>query len=126
MCDVANHVPLLCLKKKDAPRRLNFSTKQKLTCAIRVLTYRLSADLFDKFLNIGESIALEILQHFTRAIWNVYHEEFLRRPTKSDLPQLLDKAIAKLGISGNGGEPRLYALAMEKLPCRMAQTVYRI
>lgn len=43
---------------------------------MRMLAYRLSIDLFDEFLDMTESTALEILQHFTRAIWSVYYVEY--------------------------------------------------
>lgn len=82
MRDVANHNPYF-VQKRDATGRVSFSTTYILF--IRMLAYDITADIFDEFLDIAESTAIEILEHFTRAIWNVYHEQYLRRPTLVDL-----------------------------------------
>lgn len=101
MRDVANHDPYF-VQKKDGLGRVRFSTEQKLTCAMRMLAYGISAYFCDNFLDIAKSMACEILEHFTRAIWNVYHKEYLRRPNKADLRRLLDKAASK-GFPGMVG-----------------------
>ncbi|XP_004295688.1 PREDICTED: uncharacterized protein LOC101301664 [Fragaria vesca subsp. vesca] len=77
MCDVANYDPYL-VQRRDAIGRVGLSTEQKLTCAMRQLAYGVTADFFDDYMDIAKSIAIEILEHFTRAIWNVYHEHYLR------------------------------------------------
>lgn len=77
MHDVANYDPYF-VQTRDASDRVSFSTEQKLTCAMRMLAYGLPGDLCDEFLDIAESTACEILNHFTRAIWNVYHKHYLR------------------------------------------------
>ncbi|KAL6134201.1 hypothetical protein ACLB2K_066434 [Fragaria x ananassa] len=91
MHDVANHDSYF-VQKPNASGRLGLSTEQKLACTMRMLAYGLPADLCDEFLNIAESIALEILSHFTRAIWKVYHKHYLCRPSKVDLRWLLNVA----------------------------------
>ncbi|XP_024163735.1 uncharacterized protein LOC112170623 [Rosa chinensis] len=91
MHDVANHDPYF-VQTDDASGRVGLSTEQKLTCAMRTLAYGLPADLCDEFLDVVESTALEILSHFTRAIWNVYHDHYLCRPTPAYLQRLLDVA----------------------------------
>ncbi|XP_040374565.1 uncharacterized protein LOC112198736 [Rosa chinensis] len=91
MHDVANHDPYF-VQTDDASGRVGLSTEQKLTCAMRMLAYGLPADLCDEFLDVAESTALEILSHFTRAIWNVYHVHYLRQPTQADLQRLLNVA----------------------------------
>ncbi|PRQ51872.1 putative harbinger transposase-derived protein [Rosa chinensis] len=101
MHDVANHDPYF-VQTDDASGRVGLSTEQKLTCAMRMLAYRLPADLCDEFLDVAESTALEILSHFTRAISNVYHDQYLRRPTPTDLQRLLDVAD-KRGFPGMVG-----------------------
>ena len=101
MRDVANHDPYF-VQTNDAMGRPGFSTEQKLTCAMRMLAYGITADFCDDFLDIAKFTALEVLQHFTRAIWNVYHQEYLRRPTKADLRRLLDKAAIR-GFPGMVG-----------------------
>ncbi|XP_062005687.1 uncharacterized protein LOC133722838 [Rosa rugosa] len=101
MHDVANHDPYF-VQTDDASGRVGLSTEQKLTCAMRMLAYGLPADLCDEFLDVAESTALEILSHFTRAIWNVYHDHYLRRPTPADLQRLLNVA-EKRGFPGMVG-----------------------
>ncbi|XP_004295938.1 PREDICTED: uncharacterized protein LOC101298406 [Fragaria vesca subsp. vesca] len=96
--DVANYDSYF-VQKRDATGRVSLSTEQKLTCAIRQLAYGITADFFDDYMDIAKSTAIEILEHFTRAIWNVYHEQYLHRPTPADLRRLLDKA-ADRGFPG--------------------------
>ncbi|XP_040373203.1 uncharacterized protein LOC112194158 [Rosa chinensis] len=66
---------------------------------MRMLAYGITADFCDDYLDIAKSTAIEIFEHFTKAIWNVYHETYLRRPTPADLRRLLDKA-AERGFPG--------------------------
>ncbi|XP_024164513.1 uncharacterized protein LOC112171583 [Rosa chinensis] len=101
MHDVANHDPYF-LQTDDASGRVGLSIEQKLTCTMRMLAYGLPADLCDEFLDVAKSTALEILSHFTRAIWNVYHDHYLRRPTPADLQRLLNVAD-KRGFPGMVG-----------------------
>ncbi|XP_024156200.1 uncharacterized protein LOC112164203 [Rosa chinensis] len=98
MHDVANHDPYF-VQTDDAFAKVGLSTEQKLTCAMRMLAYGLPTDLCDEFLDVAESTVLEILSHFTRAIWNVYHDHYLPRPTPADLQRLLDVAD-KRGFPG--------------------------
>nr|XP_011470572.1 PREDICTED: uncharacterized protein LOC105353264 [Fragaria vesca subsp. vesca] len=94
MRDVANYDPYF-VQGRDAIGRVGLSTEQKLTCAMRQLAYGVTADFFDDYMDIAKSTAIEILEHFIRAIWNVYHEHYLRRPTPADLRRLLDKAAER-------------------------------
>ncbi|XP_062013930.1 uncharacterized protein LOC133730330 [Rosa rugosa] len=91
MRDVANYDPYF-VQTRDVCGRLSLSTEQKLTCAMRMLAYGITADFCDDYLDIAKTTAIEIFEHFTKAIWNVYHETYLRRPTPADLRLLLDKA----------------------------------
>ncbi|XP_050378355.1 uncharacterized protein LOC126795587 [Argentina anserina] len=91
MHGVANHNPYF-VQMHDASGSVGFSTEQKLTCAMRILAYSLPEDLCDEFLDVAESSAMEILQHFTRAILNAYHKHYLRRPSPTNLRRLLRHA----------------------------------
>ncbi|XP_004305840.1 PREDICTED: uncharacterized protein LOC101293707 [Fragaria vesca subsp. vesca] len=62
---------------------------------MRQPAYEVTTDFYDDYMNITKSTAIEILEHFTKAIWNVYHEHYLRRPTPADLRRLLDKATKR-------------------------------
>ncbi|XP_062014375.1 uncharacterized protein LOC133730885 [Rosa rugosa] len=98
MRDVANYDPYF-VQTRDATGRVSLSTEQKLTCAMRMLAYGITADFCDDYLDIAKSTAIEIFEHFTKAIWNVYHETYLCQPTPADLRRLLDKA-AERGFPG--------------------------
>ncbi|XP_004295932.1 PREDICTED: uncharacterized protein LOC101295213 [Fragaria vesca subsp. vesca] len=98
MRDVAKYDPYF-VQGRDATGTVGLSTEQKLTCAMRQLTYGVTSDFFDDYMDIAKSTAIEILEHFIREIWNVYHEHYLRRPTPADLRRLLDKA-AERGFPG--------------------------
>ncbi|XP_061999289.1 uncharacterized protein LOC133716619 [Rosa rugosa] len=58
---------------------------------MRMLAYGITADFYDDYLDIVKSTAIEILEHFTKPIWNVYHETYLRRSIPAYLQRLLDK-----------------------------------
>lgn len=76
MHDVTNYDPYF-VQTSDAIGRVGFSTEQKLTCAMRMLAYGTPIDSFDQSFGIVESTTIEILEHFTRVIWNIYHQEYL-------------------------------------------------
>ncbi|XP_024159317.1 uncharacterized protein LOC112166673 [Rosa chinensis] len=67
---MANYGPYF-VQTRDGTRRVSISTEQKLTCAMRMLAYDITADFYDDYLDIAKSTAIEILDHFTKAIWNV-------------------------------------------------------
>ncbi|KAL0740750.1 hypothetical protein Bca4012_082263 [Brassica carinata] len=84
-----NEVPYF-QQRPNGYGRYGLSTLQKCTAAIRMLAYGQSADETDEYLRLGESIALLTLDNFTKAIIQLYGEEYLRRPTRDDLQRLLD------------------------------------
>ncbi|XP_024177996.1 uncharacterized protein LOC112183911 [Rosa chinensis] len=98
MRNVANYDPYF-VQKRDATGRVSLSTEQKIACAMRMLAYGITAGFCDDYLYIAKSTAIEIFEHFTKAIWNVYHETYFRQPTPADLRLLLNKA-AERGFPG--------------------------
>ena len=84
MHGVANHDPYF-VQTCDVAGRPGFSTEQKLTFAMKMLAYGTPADSFNETFGIAESTGIEIMEYLTRAIWNVFHYEYFRRPTKADL-----------------------------------------
>src|SRR3954470_21811758 len=56
---------------------------------MRLLAYGAPADAADDYLRIAESIALDCLYRFCRAVIAVFGEEYLRSPTAEDTARIL-------------------------------------
>ena len=76
-------------QRRNAAGTLGCSALQKVTAAIRMLAYGVSADYTDEYVRIGESTALESLKHFCRAVIEVFGDEYLRAPNQADTARLL-------------------------------------
>ncbi|XP_042051421.1 uncharacterized protein LOC121796690 [Salvia splendens] len=74
----------------DATGRPGLSTYQKCTVAFRQLAYAGPADMFDEYLQMGETTALQTLRQFCRGIKDIFKGEFLRKPTTDDCQSLID------------------------------------
>ncbi|XP_042012235.1 uncharacterized protein LOC121760663 [Salvia splendens] len=70
----------------DATGRPGLSTYQKCTVTIR----QLAADMFDEYLQMGETTALQTLRQFCRGIKDIFKGEYLRKPTTNDCQRLID------------------------------------
>ncbi|XP_020262989.1 uncharacterized protein LOC109838970 [Asparagus officinalis] len=81
------------VQKRDAAGKIGLSSLQKVTAAMRMLAYGVSADSVDDYVRIGESTAIESLGRFTKAIVAIFGDEYLRSPTDEDTARLL--AIGK-------------------------------
>ncbi|XP_024178577.1 uncharacterized protein LOC112184544 [Rosa chinensis] len=93
---------------------------------MRMLAYGITAHFCDDYLDIAKTTAIEIFEHFTKAIWNVYHETYLCRPTPADLRRLLDKAEER-GFPGMVGSLDCMHWQWKNCPTRWAgqYTSYR-
>lgn len=58
---------LSCLRK-DGSRRLNFSSLQKITTALRILAYGVTTDFMDEYIKIGGVTTMESLKIFIKAV----------------------------------------------------------
>ncbi|XP_047942623.1 uncharacterized protein LOC125189384 [Salvia hispanica] len=76
--------------RSDCTGRIGLSTFQKCTAAIRQLDYDGPADMFDEYLQMGETTSLEVLRQFCKGIQNVFGPELLRKPTSDECQRLLD------------------------------------
>ncbi|XP_042041192.1 uncharacterized protein LOC121786621 [Salvia splendens] len=76
--------------RRDASHWIGLSTLQKCTAAIRQLAYAGLTDMFDEYLNMGETTSLEVLRQFCRDIRAIFGSEYLRKPTVQDCQILLD------------------------------------
>jgi len=68
---------------------LGLSCLQKVTTAHRILAYGIPADLTDEYLQIRESIAIESLRAFVKAIVEVFGDWYLRASNEADICRLL-------------------------------------
>ncbi|GJW50283.1 ALP1-like protein [Tanacetum coccineum] len=72
----------------------------KCTSAIRQLAYRSVPDTLDEYLQMGATTARKSLQIFCKVIMNFYSEEFLRKPTYTDMEKLNACHDEKHGFPG--------------------------
>jgi hypothetical protein len=78
-------------KKCDACGKEGLSAMQKCVAAIRILAYGVPADAVDEYVRIGESTARQSLQHFCRAVIEVFGDHYLRAPNAADVARLLQE-----------------------------------
>ena len=77
------------VQKRNAANVLGLSCFQKITAAMRMLTYGVPADATDEYVRIDESTALESLRKFVAAVVEIFGDEYLRYPNEADIARLL-------------------------------------
>ncbi|XP_068329791.1 uncharacterized protein [Pyrus communis] len=92
LCDVQQVNPYFRQKRERAGCP-GFSPHQKVTVALRMMTYDSSADSMDETHGMFESTCLVTFEQFYDTIVQVYKDEYLREPNQEDLNRLLRKAI---------------------------------
>ncbi|GJS00004.1 ALP1-like protein [Tanacetum coccineum] len=75
----------------------------KCTSAIRQMAYGSVPDSLDEYLQMGATTACKSLQNFCKVIMNLYGEEFLRKPTYTDMEKLYAYHDENHGFSGKLG-----------------------
>jgi hypothetical protein len=75
--------------KKDCTCTIGFSSLQKCTSALRMLTHGAPADTQDDYMHMFESTALESMYRFCRAVVVVFGELYLRSPTAEDTTRII-------------------------------------
>jgi len=78
-------------KRCDATGKVGLSALQKCVASMRILAYGVPADAVDEYVRIGESTAREALQHFCRAVIQVFGKHYLRAPNSIDVARLLEE-----------------------------------
>ncbi|XP_047979455.1 uncharacterized protein LOC125221381 [Salvia hispanica] len=76
--------------REDAVGKPGLTPLQKCTVAIRQLAYGGAADMFDEYLHIGESTAVECLQNFCAGVRAIFGEVYLWSPSPEDCQRLID------------------------------------
>ncbi|GJR94572.1 ALP1-like protein [Tanacetum coccineum] len=72
----------------------------KCTSAIRQMAYGAVPDSLDEYLQMGATTARDSLRIFCKVIMNLYGEEFLRKPTYTDMEKLYAHHDEKHGFPG--------------------------
>ncbi|XP_035546263.1 uncharacterized protein LOC118348512 [Juglans regia] len=65
--------------------RLSLYSMQKITAAIRMLSYGVTGDFMDKYLSIGESTAMERFKKFAKTIVTIFSNEYLQSSNVNDI-----------------------------------------
>ena len=77
------------IQKRDNAQRLGLSSLRKITDALRMLAYGVIADFRDEYVQIRESIAIESLKKFVKAVVDIFSKEYLRFLNNEDIARLL-------------------------------------
>ncbi|XP_030974670.1 uncharacterized protein LOC115994609 [Quercus lobata] len=92
------------IQKRDNAQKWGLSSLQKITAALRMLAYGVTADFMDEYVRIGESTAMKSLKKFVKAVVDIFFKEYLRSPNNEDIARLL--AIGeRRGFPGQGCAP---------------------
>ena len=85
---VENYDPYF-VQTKNAVGIIGLSSLQKMTAVVRMLSYGVAANAVDDYVRIGESITIESLKIFVRAVVGIFSNEYLRSPNNDDIARLL-------------------------------------
>ncbi|GJS06702.1 reverse transcriptase domain-containing protein [Tanacetum coccineum] len=91
----------------DVVRKADISALVKCTSAIRQLAYAVVPDSLDEYLQIGEKTSRDCLMHFCNGVIELYDEEYLRRPTQTDVEKLYAFHENKHGFPGSNDVKRI-------------------
>jgi len=89
MNDIVNHDSWF-RQKKDAVGKLGAHPLLKLTAALRMLAYGVSADAISEYTRLSESTVMESMKRFCKSVIELYEHEYLRSPTASELKTIME------------------------------------
>ncbi|GKA36105.1 protein translocase subunit SecA2, chloroplastic isoform X1 [Tanacetum coccineum] len=89
---------------RDAVEKAGISALVKCTFAIRQLAYSVVPDSLDEYLQIGDKTSRDCLMAFCNGVMELYGEEFLRRPTQTDVKKLYTFHEEKHGFPGSNND----------------------
>ncbi|XP_047949577.1 uncharacterized protein LOC125195473 [Salvia hispanica] len=102
--------------REDAPGKPGHTPLLKSTAAIRQLAYGGLADMFDEYLHIGESSAIECLQNFCAGIRAIFEDCYLRSPSPENCQQLINMHGSVHGFPGMLGSKDCMHLEWKNCP----------
>ena len=77
-------------QRRNVAGTLGFSSWQKISAAMQVITYAIPADYTDEYLRIGRDTTTESVRRFAKMIIRLYGEEYLRAPNEDDIKRLME------------------------------------
>ena len=80
------------VQRRNVANTIGLSGEQKMTVALRMLAYGMSADSIDEYVRIGESTTIECVKRFCQGVVEIFGPEYLRSPNATDIIRLLHKA----------------------------------
>ena len=63
------------IQKRDNAQKWGLSSLQKITAALRMLAYGVTADFMDEYVRIGESTVMKSLKKFVKAVVDIFSNE---------------------------------------------------
>lgn len=85
--------------KPDCTGKMGISPLMKVICALRTLSYGISADLSEDMFNISETTANKCLEEFSEAVIKGLKSQYLRDPTFEEIIRI-EKQFASAGFPG--------------------------
>ena len=80
------------VQRRNVANTLGLSGEQKMTAALRMLAYGMSADSLDEYVRIGETKTIECVKRFCQGVVEIFGLEYLRSTNAADISRLLRKA----------------------------------
>ena len=80
------------MQRRNAANTVGLSSEQKMTAALRMLAYGMSANSLDEYVRIGETTTIECVKRFCQGVVEIFGPEYLRSPNATDISRLLRKA----------------------------------
>ena len=91
------------MQRRNAANTVGLSGEQKMTAALLMLAYSMSADSLDEYVRIGETTTIQCVKRFCQGVVQIFGPEYLRSPNDADISRLLRKANQRgfLGMLGS-------------------------
>nr|XP_043621588.1 uncharacterized protein LOC122593263 [Erigeron canadensis] len=84
----------------DVTGRPSLNIFQKCTSVVLQLAYASTADQLDEYLEMGSQTSADSFNYFCKCLVQLYHSEFLRKPTQEDVNRVTAKHEAVHGFPG--------------------------
>ena len=95
---------------------MSFSSIQKCAAALRYLGYGITFDASDEYLKVSKRTAVKCVDWFSACVYEVFHEEYLRKPTQRDIERLYSAHEERQRFPGMLGSLDCMHVAWEKCP----------
>nr|KAJ0185122.1 hypothetical protein LSAT_V11C900481320 [Lactuca sativa] len=95
---------------------MSFSSIQKYTAALRYLGYGITFDESYEYLKGSKKTAVECVYWFSACVYEVFHEEYLRKPTQRDIERLYSAHEERHGFPSMLDSLDCMHVAWEKCP----------